>query len=213
MIAAIYARVSTRDKGQDPENQLRELRAYCDRSGWIICRQYVDQASGRSGDRDEFKRMFDDAAQRRFDVVVTWALDRFTRQGIAQTFEYVKRLSDYGVRFESFTEAHFRTTGPAGELMLAVAAWIAKQERERMRERILAGVHKAQGEGTHCGRPRKIFSRERAAELRRQGMSWRDLGREFGVSDATVRGALAQYEAARSEEQLFDQRTESDATA
>lgn len=202
MKAAIYARVSTKDKGQDPENQLRELRGYCERSGWSIHGQYVDQASAKSGYRNEFKRLFDDASQKRFDVVVTWALDRFTREGVYKTFEYVQRLSDYDVRFESFTEPHFRTTGPAGELMLAVAAWIAKQERERLRERVIAGVRKAQGEGKHCGRPRKIFSRERAAELRKQGMSWRDLGQEFGVSDGTVRLALSQFEAQQNESPL-----------
>lgn len=195
MKAAIYARVSTKDKGQDNENQLLQLREYCQRAGWTVYAEYIDQTSGKSGDRDAFKRMFEDASQRRFDLVVTWALDRFTREGVSKTFEYVQRLSDYGVRFESFTEPHFRTTGPAGELMLAVAAWIAKQERERLRERVIAGVRKAQGEGKHCGRPRKIFSRERAAELRKQGMSWRDLGQEFGVSDGTVRLALLQFEA------------------
>lgn len=199
MTAAIYARVSTKFKEQDPENQSRELRAYCERAGWTVHAEYIDQASGKSGDRDAFKRLFEDAAQRRFDVVVTWALDRFTREGIPKTFEYVQRLSDYGVRFESFTEPHFRTTGPAGELMLAVAAWIAKQERERLRERVIAGVRKAQGQGKHCGRPRKIFSRERAAELRKQGMSWRDLGQEFGVSDATVRLALLEFAARQRE--------------
>ena len=116
---AIYARVSTTDKGQDPENQLFQLREYAARSGWRISKEYIDHASGKSGERDAFKQLFEDAARRLFDVVVVWALDRFTRQGIHETFDYVRQLSAQGIQFESYTEAHFRTTGPAGELMLA----------------------------------------------------------------------------------------------
>ena len=71
--------------------------------------------------------MFTDVAQRRFDLVLVWALDRLTREGVAETFNYIKRLTSHGVQFVSFTEEHFRTTGPAGELMIAVAAWIAKR--------------------------------------------------------------------------------------
>lgn len=198
MEAAIYARVSTKDKGQDPENQLRELRAYCERSGWTVYEEYIDQASGKNGDREQFKRMFQDASQKRFGVVITWALDRFSREGIAQTFRHIEKLKGYGVVFESFREPHFRTSGPAGELMIALGAWIAEQERERLRDRIIVGVRTAQAAGKHCGRPRRIFSRERAAELRKQGMSWRALAKEFGVADWTIRDALKKYEAAQS---------------
>jgi len=59
--------------------------------------------------------MFTDATQRRFDLILVWALGRLTGEGVAATFEYVKRLTSNGVQFVSFTEEHFRTTGPAGE--------------------------------------------------------------------------------------------------
>ncbi len=66
---AVYARVSTVDKGQDAENQLRELRRFVARKkaeGWILAGQYVDWASGKNGERREFQRMFADAAEHRF---------------------------------------------------------------------------------------------------------------------------------------------------
>ena len=75
--------------------------------------------------------MLRDASKRKFDVLVTWALDRLTRQSVLETFEYIRDLSRHGVQFESLTEPHSRTTGPAEELMLGVAAWIAQQERLR----------------------------------------------------------------------------------
>ncbi len=69
---AIYARVSTTDKGQSPENQLAELRQWCKQSGHDVVEEYIDYESGSKGTngRDAFKQMFDDAAKRKFDIVL-----------------------------------------------------------------------------------------------------------------------------------------------
>jgi DNA invertase Pin-like site-specific DNA recombinase len=80
--------------------------------------------------------LFTYSAQRRFELLLDWALDRLTREGVAKTFEYIKLLTSHGVQFVSFTEEHFRRTGPAGKLVIAVAVWIAKQERIRISERV-----------------------------------------------------------------------------
>jgi DNA invertase Pin-like site-specific DNA recombinase len=185
--AAIYARVSTKLKGQDTENQLLQLREYCVRQAWQITEEYVDHESAKTGDRAAFKRLFADATQRKFDVVLVWALDRFTREGVLETFTYIEKLREFKVSFESYTEAHFRTTGPAGELMLAVAAWIAKQERLRISERTKAGIERARREGKHCGRPRRVFRRDEVAQLRDvERLSWRAIAERLGVPVSTV---------------------------
>jgi DNA invertase Pin-like site-specific DNA recombinase len=95
------ARVSTDDKGQDPENQLRELRAWAVNSGYAIGGEYVDYESGRKGAdrRKRFAALFDDAAKRKFDCVLFWALDRFSREGMAQTITHLQRLSSYAIAF------------------------------------------------------------------------------------------------------------------
>jgi DNA invertase Pin-like site-specific DNA recombinase len=179
------------DRGQDTDNQLIHLREYSTRQGWAIAKEYIDRETGKHSNRDAFKELFEDALKRTFDVVLVWALDRFTREGVYETFDHVHRLSLYGVQFESFTEAHFRTTGPAGELMLAIAAWIAKQERLRISERTKAGIARARAQGKHCGRPVRVFRRARAAELRKQGESWRAIARALGVPQTTIRRSLA----------------------
>jgi DNA invertase Pin-like site-specific DNA recombinase len=198
MRAAIYARVSTADGRQDTENQLGELRRFSDSQGWEIAGEFLDHESGGRADRAEFKRLFAGAAQRRFDVVLVWALDRLTREGVAETFEYIKRLTSHGVQFVSFTEEHFRTTGPAGELMIAVAAWIAQQERIRISERVRAGLGRAKVQGTRSGkcvgRPRVVFNRETVVELRRQGKSWRHIASECRAGVTTVRRAYRSIE-------------------
>jgi DNA invertase Pin-like site-specific DNA recombinase len=169
MKVAIYARVSTKDKGQDTENQLRELRQFAESSGWPVVKEYIDHASGKSGERDQLQAMMAEATKRKFKGVLVWALDRFTREGIEQTFAYVRQLTDNGVNFISYTEAHFRTTGPAGTLMLAVAAWIAEQERKRISERTKAGMQTARLKGKVLGRPVLKIDTARVLRLHEAG--------------------------------------------
>jgi DNA invertase Pin-like site-specific DNA recombinase len=190
MIAAIYARVSTKDKGQDVENQLFQLREYCDRQEWKAT-EYIDHESAKSGNREAFQRMFQDASRRKFDVVLVWSLDRFTREGVLETFQYIQRLKRWRVQFESYTEAHFRTTGPTGELMLAVAAWIAKQERQRISDRTKAGMERAKRQGVQIGRPERIYRRDKVIELHREGRSLRDIEAELKISRMTAMRYLA----------------------
>ena len=186
MKAAIYARVSTRDRGQDTENQLTQLREYARRQSWEIV-EYVDHDTGKHAQREAFQQMFAAASRREFDLVLVWALDRLTREGVWETFDHIRRLSSYGVQFESLTEAHFRTTGPAGELMLAIAAWIAQQERLRISDRTKAGLDRARREGKQLGRPRKVWSQARAEKLRAAGKSWRAIAAALKVPESSLR--------------------------
>jgi DNA invertase Pin-like site-specific DNA recombinase len=187
--AAIYARVSTKDKGQDVENQLVQQRRYARSQSWTI-REFIDHETGKHADRAAFQQLFEAASRREINLVLVWSLDRFTREGVAETFLHIKKLLDYGVQFESLTEPHFRTTGPAGELMIAIAAWIAKQERIRISERTKAGLAVARAKGKILGRPWKVFPRDRAIAMRKQGLSWRAIERELGIGQSTIRHAL-----------------------
>jgi DNA invertase Pin-like site-specific DNA recombinase len=209
MICAIYARISKencnlcglakskhpikgkckRYEGQDEENQLLELRRYAKAQGWETV-EYIDRDTGKHADRDGFQQLFADASRRKFQVVLVWALDRLTREGVLETFAHVKRLTGYGVQFESYTEPFFRTTGPAGELLMAVLAWVAKQERIRISERTKAGLARARAKGRIGGRPAKVFDRVKALELRKQGTSWRAIGKALGVAQSSIRDAL-----------------------
>ena len=103
---ALYLRVSTTDKGQETDNQLLQLREFCDRSSWDIFDIYIDKESGRKGkcQHSDFARLFDDATGRKFDVVLFWSLDRFTREGIRKTLNYFQQLDGYSIKFKSYTE-------------------------------------------------------------------------------------------------------------
>ena len=99
MLTAIYARVSTRDKGQTNDNQLLELRVFAERLGYSIYREYRDQESGGTAERPQFQQLLLDAHQRRFDVVLFWSLDRFSREGVGETLTHHQRLNVAGVPF------------------------------------------------------------------------------------------------------------------
>jgi DNA invertase Pin-like site-specific DNA recombinase len=156
MRVAIYARVSTDDKGQDPENQLRDLQAWCANSGHEIAREYIDHESGRKGadKRKQFAALFDDAAKRKFDCVLFWALDRFSRQGMVQTIIHLQRLAAYGVSFHSYTEPHLATDNElVRDVLLALLSSLAKLEAQKIGERTKAGMARAKANGSKIGRP------------------------------------------------------------
>src|ERR1035438_9438021 len=104
MRTALYARVSTKDKGQDTENQLAQLREFARTQGWSIAGEYTDRVTGKHSDREQFQKLFQDASQRKFDIVLFWSLDRFSREGVRETLNHLERLNSYGVNFRSFTE-------------------------------------------------------------------------------------------------------------
>lgn len=177
-------------QGQDPESQLLQLRQYAAAQGWGTV-EYVDMESGSHAERPQLQELFAAATRREFNVVLVWALDRFTREGVLETFVHIKKLLDYGVQFESFTEAHFRTTGGVGEIMIAIAAWIAKQERIRISERTKAGLARARANGQRLGKPKRVFRRDLAEEMRAAGKSWAQIADELEVPRSTVRDQLA----------------------
>jgi DNA invertase Pin-like site-specific DNA recombinase len=194
MRVAIYARVSTDDKGQDPENQLRELRAWCANSGHEIVREYVDHVSGRKGMglRKRFSALFEDASRRKFDCVLFWVLDRFSREGMVPTIQHLERLNSYGVTFHSYTEPHLCADNEMVRgILLAVLATMAKQEAKRLSERVIAGLARARAKGTRSGkpigRPRIDAETEKAIQrLLRAGTGIGKTARTVGVGTATV---------------------------
>ena len=143
MNVALYARVSTRDKGQDTGNQLSQLRAFATTQGWTVVHEYVDRATGKHSDREQFQRLFEAASQRRFDLVLFWSLDRFSREGVLETLNHLERLASYGVGYRSFTEQYLDSCGVFKDAVLSILATIAKQERIRLSERVHAGLAKA----------------------------------------------------------------------
>ena len=191
--AVLYARVSTRDGRQDTENQLTQLRTFCTSQGWSVSNEYVDHASGKNSDgRPEFQRLFEDAAQRKYDIVVFWALDRFSREGVLATLQYLERLSGYGIAYRSFSEGYLDSCGIFKDAVLGILAVIAKQERVRLSERVTAGLVRARAAGRVGGRPKGIFDRAKVVKLRQDGLSIAEIASVVGVPRTSIHRALHQ---------------------
>lgn len=159
MRIALYARVSKADQSQDPENQLRPLRAMAhslmpEHIPYTAFKEYVDMASGGSSDRVHFLAMLKAADQRQFDLLLIWSLDRLSREGISNTLGYLERLKRAGVAVKSLQESWLDTRDEGiGQLLLAIMAWVAQQERRRILERTKAGLARAVAKGKKLGRP------------------------------------------------------------
>lgn len=193
--AAIYARVSTLNGGQDPTLQTRELEEYCQRRGWQVFDCYVDNGvSGKKDSRPQLNRMMQDAHERRFDVVVVWRFDRFARS-VSHLLRALETFNSLGVQFVSLSE-QVDTNTPTGKMIFTVLGAVAELERNLIVERVRAGLRHARARGKRLGRPKKTVDATQAKSMRAAGASWRVIARKMGVSVGTV------FAAAQKDQQL-----------
>jgi len=159
MKAALYARVSTTDKDQNPELQLDGLRKYCKEMGWELYQEYIDEASAVDlVRRKAWTQLMKHASLRKFDVLLVWKIDRAFRS-VIHAANTLSILRSYRVGFRSFMEPTLDTTTPHGEFIFNILAAVAELERETIRQRVQAGMDHAKEHGTRSGnrigRPRK----------------------------------------------------------
>jgi DNA invertase Pin-like site-specific DNA recombinase len=158
MKVALYARVSKEEGSQnmqDPTNQLLPLRKYCEAMQWTISKEFIDYASGGSANRPEFQRMLNEVKQKHFDLILVWALDRFSREGMTSTLSYIRQLNQYKTGLKSLQETWLDTRDEGvGQLLLAIFAWVAQQEKQRISDRTKAALAKKKQEGKILGRPK-----------------------------------------------------------
>jgi DNA invertase Pin-like site-specific DNA recombinase len=177
---AIYARVSTLD--QQPENQLAELRRFCEARGWTAT-EYVDHGvSGSKDSRPALDRLVKDARRRTFDVVVCWKLDRLGRN-LKHLIVLLDDLQALGVAFVSLGEGIDATT-PAGKLQMHILGAIAEFERGRIVERVRAGLARAKAQGKRLGRRAYAITPAQFATV--DHLSLRDAATSLGVSRSVV---------------------------
>src|SRR5216683_4826763 len=193
---AIYARVSTVDKGQDPETQLVGLREYATRRGFELVGEYVDYASGRRDDRPHYRRLMEAARKRHLDIVLVWRYDRFARstQALVQALQEFQRLR---VDFISYQE-NIDTTTPQGEMIFTVMASLAQFESALISARVKAGMARARAQGKRISRaPIPGGVQERIADLYRQGVSMHQISKKLGIGYSTAWNYVQRVKAGR----------------
>jgi DNA invertase Pin-like site-specific DNA recombinase len=179
---ALYSRVSTTE--QSPDNQLLVLRAYADARGWTATEFTDHGVSGAKERRPALDAMLAAARARKVDVVACVRLDRLARS-THHLLTLARELEALGVDLVE-TEQSVDTTTPAGCLLFTVLGAIAEFERGLIRERVVAGLRRAQARGTRSGkaigRPRRHHvDAEAIRALLGGGLSLRAAARRLGV--------------------------------
>ncbi len=196
MRVALYARVSTSDRDQDPETQLMALRDYCRANDWEVVKEYVDTASARDlAHRTAWRELLDDCAKRKCKVVLVFKLDRAFRS-VKDMHDTLATWELLGVEFRSLRE-QFDTTTAVGRLLLNMLAAVAEFELEMIRERVKAGMDRARRQGKRIGRPsvmhRRGFKKRFGGVLERLNegdISRRNAAKELGIGYATLKRLL-----------------------
>ncbi len=190
MKVALYCRVSTAHNGQSPEMQLRELRDYCQRRGWEVSGEYVDNGvSGAKESRPELNRLMADAHRRRLSAVVCWKFDRFARS-VSHLLRALETFRALGIEFVSLSE-QVDTSTATGKMVFTVLGAVAELERSLIAERVKAGLRNAKAKGKRLGRPRVAVDAAKIAALRTQGLAWAKIAERLGIGEGTVRRASA----------------------
>lgn len=149
--AAIYARVSTEE--QTTDNQVPVLKELAERRGWDVVDVYTEEASAwRAGHQFELKKLLMRASYHEYDILVVWALDRLTREGIGSIMQLFNNFRTYGVKVVSHQEPWLEQAGPMADLLTAIAGWAAEFESARRSERIKAAIARKRARGELVGR-------------------------------------------------------------
>jgi DNA invertase Pin-like site-specific DNA recombinase len=202
MKVCLYARVSLEEgnkedrRYQEPENQLEPLREWAKRQGWEIIKEYVDRGSGADSNRPNFKQMLTDAMLMRFNSILVWKLDRFSREPMFVAVGRIDKLRQRGVGIKSLTESWLDTgkENPMADLTLSIMSWAGSEERRKISERTKAGIQRRRNIGQwKGGRPKKNITEEQikeARELLDKGKSIVYIQRRLDVSRNTLKDRL-----------------------
>jgi len=183
--AVLYARVSTRNNGQNPETQLLPLQEYALNRGLTVIEEYIDHGvSGAKDRRPKLDALMAAARKGQFDTVVVWKFDRFARS-VRHLVQALEEFQSLGIHFISLTEA-IDTSTPMGRMVFTVLGAVAELERSLICERVTSGLVRARKQGKQLGRPKTIVDREQVRKLQKDGLSVRSIAAKLQVSKSTV---------------------------
>ena len=153
MSVSVYIRVSTEDQareGYSLDVQREYLVNYAKRHNYEVSEIYADEGlSAGTTDRPALQKLLKDAKQKKFDLVIVYKIDRFSRR-LSDLLTLVEQLESYGVGFKSATEP-FDTTTSAGKLLFQQLGSFAEFERNRHAERVFPGMVKSVQSGNWHG--------------------------------------------------------------
>lgn len=152
--AALYVRVSTSDRGQTVENQLQPLQEAAGRLGWTIVAIHRDEGiSGSKGrqQRPGLDALLKGVTRRECDLVAAWSVCRLGRS-LPDLVGLLGELQARDVDLYLHQQA-LDTSTPSGRMLFGMLGVFSEFERAMIRDRVLAGLHRARSSGKRLGRP------------------------------------------------------------
>ena len=192
MKVALYARVSTSEDRQDPENQLRRLREFASARGFEVVKEYVDRASGADPNRPALTAMMEAARKGQIGAIAIVRLDRIMRSNI-NLQRILEDLESWNVRLICLDQP-IDTSSPIGRLLVTVTGAVATFERELISERVRDGMARAKAEGVHVGRPRRTIDQAQVRLLFDEGCSKTEVARLLGIPRSTLVSRLSKLD-------------------
>lgn len=190
---ALYARVSTDDKGQDPTTQLDIIRDIAKRRGYIIEGEYIDYASGKDANRPKWKDIMTKAQHHDIDIIMALRLDRVMRS-VVHLSSTVEQLKTYRVKL-MFTDFEFDPENPNSVLTLNLLSAIAQWERQIISARTKEGLAHRKNKGVKLGNKfRDDIPIETIARRRLEGKGWKVISVEVDIPKSTILDRRAEIE-------------------
>ena len=188
---ALYCRVSTSTKDQTTENQLRELKSYCERMDYEIVKIYEDEVSGAKSreKRPAYSKLCTDAFLKKFDLIIGWDVSRFGRS-MKEFVSFLSDMDDKGIGVVAVKNG-LETFSSSGRMMMKLIGVLEEWNREMLIERTNAGLARTVANGTKLGRKSVLTPsiKRKVLDAKRNGASIRKIADEVGIN----RGAVQRF--------------------
>ena len=188
---ALYCRVSTSTKDQTTENQLRELRSYCDRMGYEVVKVYEDEVSGAKSreKRPAYSKLCKDAFLKKFDIIIGWDVSRFGRS-MKEFVHFLSDMDDKGIGVVAVKNG-LDTNSSSSRMMMKMIGVLEEWNREMLVERTNAGLARTVANGTKLGRKSVLTPsiKRKIIDLTENGLSIRKIADEVEIN----RGAVQRF--------------------
>ena len=188
---ALYCRVSTSTKDQITENQLRELKSYCERMDYEIVKTYEDEVS-RAKSRESrlaYSALCKDAFLKMFNLIIGWDFSRFGRS-MKEFVPFLSDMDEKGIGVITVKNG-LDTSSSSGRMMMKFIGVLEECNRELLTERTNAGLARTISTGTKLGRKSVLTPsiKRKVLDAKRNGASIRKIADEVGIN----RGAVQRF--------------------
>lgn len=186
----IYARVSTIDK-QDLNTQLLPLREYCKARWFEIYKEYTDKMSWWKESRPELDKLLEDAHKRKYDLVLVFRFDRFSRS-TSQLIRSLELFNNLNINFISYSE-NIDTSSPAWKVLFTMISAFSEFEKSIIQERVIAWLDRARKQGKILWRPKIDWDIDKIADLRERWFSFDKIAKKMKLKKTYVYYTYKEY--------------------